>query len=75
MAVKTNCNKNGSDYFRVSAVLGTDSRGKRILKEFYGKSKSEAEAKKREYLEGIKKWIKCGYEACGNRRVNAHLVV
>ena len=54
MAVKTNCNKNGTNYFRVSAVLGTDSKGKRILKEFYGKSKSEAEGKKREYLEGIK---------------------
>lgn len=54
MAVKTNYTKNGADYFRVSAVLGTDSRGKRILKEFYGKSKTEAEAKKKEYLEGIK---------------------
>lgn len=54
MAVKTNCNKNGSNYFRVSAVLGTDSRGKRIVKEFYGRSKSEAEAMKKEYLEGIK---------------------
>lgn len=54
MAVKTNCTKNGADYFRVSAVLGTDSRGKRILKEFYGKSKSDAESKKKEYLEGIK---------------------
>jgi len=29
MAVKTNCNKNGTNYFRVSAVLGTDS--KRVL--------------------------------------------
>lgn len=54
MAVKTNYTKNGADYFRVSAVLGTDSRGKRILKEFYGKSKTEAETKKKEYLEGIK---------------------
>lgn len=54
MAVKTNYSKNGINYFRVSAVLGTDSKGKRIVKEFYGKSKAEAEAKKREYLEGIK---------------------
>jgi len=54
MAVKTNYNKNGMNYFRVSAVLGTDSNGKRILKEFYGKSKSEADGKKREFLEGIK---------------------
>lgn len=54
MAVKTNYSKNGRAYFRVSAVLGTDSSGKRIIKEFYGKSKSEAESKKREYLDGIK---------------------
>ncbi len=54
MAVKTNYSKNGANYFRVSAVLGTDSNGKRILKEFYGKSKADAAAKKREYLEGIK---------------------
>lgn len=38
---------NPPDYFRVSAVLGTDSRGKIILKEFYGKSKTEAETKKK----------------------------
>ena len=54
MAVKTNYNKNGTNYFRVSAVLGTDSKGKRIVKEFYGKSKTEAENKKSEYLEGVK---------------------
>lgn len=54
MAVKTNYSKNGRSYFRVSAVLGTDSNGKKIVKEFYGKSKSEAEAKKREYLDGIR---------------------
>lgn len=53
MAVKTNYKKNGNSYYRVSAVLGTNSNGKRILKEFYGKSKAEAEAKKKAFLEGV----------------------
>ena len=54
MAVKTNCNKNGSAYFRATASVGRDSTGKLIRKEFYGKSKSEAEAMRDEYLLGIK---------------------
>lgn len=54
MAVKTNCNKNGSAYFRATASVGRDSNGKLIRKEFYGKSKSEAEAMRDEYLLGIK---------------------
>ena len=54
MAVKTNCTKNGSSYFRATATVGRDSNGKLIRKEFYGKSKSDAEAKRDEYLLGIK---------------------
>ena len=54
MAVKTNCNKNGQSYFRATASVGRDSNGKLIRKEFYGKSKSEAEAMRDEYLLGIK---------------------
>lgn len=53
MAVKTNYTKGKSKYYRVSAVLGRDSNGKKILKEFYGKSKSEAEEKKNIYLTGL----------------------
>ncbi|MDU5724159.1 tyrosine-type recombinase/integrase [Clostridium butyricum] len=53
MAVKTNYAKGKSKYFRVSAVLGKDCNGKKIIKEFYGKSKSEAEEKKNKYLNGV----------------------
>ena len=53
MAVKTNYTKGKSKYFRVSAVLGRDCNGKKIIKEFYGKSKSEAEEKKNKYLNGV----------------------
>lgn len=53
MAVKTNYTKGKSKYYRVSAVLGRDCNGKKIVKEFYGKSKSEAEEKKNRYLLGI----------------------
>lgn len=58
MAVKTNYTKGKSKYFRVSAVLGKDSNGKKIIKEFYGKSKREAEQKKQNYLDGIEDGIK-----------------
>lgn len=54
MARKTNCTKNGKDYFRVTASIGRDSTGKLIRKEFYGKSKKEAEDKRDDYLNGIK---------------------
>lgn len=54
MPAKTNCKKNGSSYFRATATVGRDSNGKLIRKEFYGKNKSEAEAKRDEYLLGIK---------------------
>lgn len=53
MAVKTNYTKGKSKYYRVSAVLGRDCNGKKIIKEFYGKSKSEAEEKKNKYLTGV----------------------
>lgn len=53
MAVKTNCTKNGSSYFRTTATVGRDSDGKLIRKEFYGKSKSESESMRDAYLLGI----------------------
>ena len=45
MATKTNTTINGKDYYRLSRTID----GKR--KQFYGRSKSEAERKYREYLE------------------------
>lgn len=47
MATKTNTKINGKDYFRVTLDLGYDANGKRIRKQFYGKSKKEAESKER----------------------------
>lgn len=57
MARKTNYNKNGQEYFRVSVSLGRDHEGKLIRKEFYGKSKKEAEAKRDEYLKDYEKGL------------------
>ncbi len=54
MACKTNCTKNGVEYFRLTASIGRDSNGKLIRKEFYGKNKKEAELKKEEFLNGLK---------------------
>lgn len=58
MARKTNTKINGSEYYRVTAVIGRDSNGKLIRKQFYGKTKKEAEDKKIEYLNGIKSGLK-----------------
>jgi len=53
MAIKTNYEKNGKSYYRVTATVGKKPDGKPIRKEFYGKNKKEAEAKKEEYLRGL----------------------
>lgn len=62
MAVKTNCIKNGKEYYRLSISIGRDSNGKIIRKEFYGKSKSDAEKKRDEYLNKIKSGIFKDYD-------------
>lgn len=61
MARKTNYNKNGNEYYRVTATIGRDANGKLIRKEFYGKSKKEAEDKRGEYLNGIKNGLNIDY--------------
>ncbi|WP_252244043.1 site-specific integrase [Clostridium sp. ZBS14] len=53
MAVKTNFSSNGKDYYRITYDLGIDASGKRIRKQFVGKSKKEAENKKQNYLNKI----------------------
>jgi len=63
MARKINCTKNGNDYFRVTTTIGRGSKGKLIRKEFYGKSKSNAENKKNEYLMGIKNGLRSDYKS------------
>lgn len=62
MARKTNYEKNGNEYFRVTASIGRDADGKLIRKEFYGKSKKEAEAKRDEYLNGIRQGLNIDYK-------------
>lgn len=62
MAVKTNCIKNGKEYYRLSITVGRNSEGKVIRKEFYGKSKSDAEKKRDEYMNKIKSGIFKDYD-------------
>ncbi len=62
MARKTNCIKNGSEYFRVTISIGRDSNGKLIRKEFYGSSKKEAESKRDEYLTGLNNGLNIDFQ-------------
>ncbi len=50
---KTNASVGGIDYFRVRARIGEDNEGNPVYKNFYGSSKSDAEKKKREYLDSL----------------------
>ena len=59
MANKTNCTKNGVDYYRVTKVIGKKLNKDGLWiddrKEFYGKSKKDAEQKLQDYLDAQKK--------------------
>jgi hypothetical protein len=57
MARKTNTTINGKNYFRVTAKVGQTQDGKPIRKQFYGASRKEAEQKRDEYLNKIKKGL------------------
>jgi integrase len=48
---------NGNDYFRTRLLIGTDKEGKKIYKNFYGKSKGEAESLKKDYTLALEKGI------------------
>jgi len=50
---KKNATAGGKNYFRVRARIGEDSQGNPVYKNFYGTSKSDAEQKKREYLDTL----------------------
>lgn len=50
---KTNTNIAGYEYYRTRLTIGYDAKGKPIIKTFYGKSKTEAESKKREYEKAL----------------------
>lgn len=45
MAIKTNFESNGQRYYRITYDVGIDANGKRIRKQFVGKTKKEAEKK------------------------------
>lgn len=62
MAKKTNTIINDKKYYRVRAKVGVDSNGKNIMKAFYGSSKKEAEEKRDEYLDGIKRGLEFNYD-------------
>ena len=57
MANRTNYEKFGKKYYRTSLTIGYDSNGKQVIKEFYGKSKNEAELKKEAYKQDLKNGI------------------
>ena len=54
MAIKTNTEVNGHKYYRIRLLIGYDSKGKKVFKTFYGKSKSEAELKRNEFKQDLK---------------------
>ena len=53
----TNTKINGTEYFRTRLLIRYDSNGKKVMKNFYGSSKSEAENKKKEYIQMIESGI------------------
>ena len=64
MAVKTNVNKNGNKYFRITRTIGHKEDGTPVKKEFYGNSKSDAEEKAQQYINDLKnelERIRCEY--------------
>lgn len=61
MANKTNCTKNGQEYFRLRRKVGKKLNNKGVwvddFKDFYGQNKSEAEAKYTAFIDNQKKGI------------------
>ncbi|SHF17903.1 tyrosine-type recombinase/integrase [Alkalibacter saccharofermentans] len=56
-APKTNSRINNNDYYRTRLKIGTDEQGKLLYKNFYGKTKGEAEAKKKQYAKELEEGI------------------
>lgn len=54
MAKKTNCTKNGIEYYRTTRVIGHKPDGTLIRKEFYGKGVKEANEKADAYMNDLK---------------------
>lgn len=62
MAKKTNTIINDTKYYRVRAKIGMNEDGSKIMKAFYGSSKKEAEEKRNQYLDGIKRGLEVNYD-------------
>ena len=62
MAKKTNSKINGKEYYRIRKVVGHTASGEKILKNFYGESKKEAEQKASEYLNNIENGLIIDFE-------------
>ncbi len=62
MAKKTNSKINGNEYYRIRKVIGHKSNGEKILKNFYGSSKKEAEQKANEYLNSIQNGLLINFD-------------
>lgn len=63
MAVKTNYEKNGYKYYRLTKTIGHNLDGSPVKKEFLGKNKSEAEEKATQYINMIKQGLPFDYES------------
>jgi integrase len=53
MATKTNFISNGKKYYRITYDIGIDANGKRIRKQFIGKSKKKLKKKKLDILQKL----------------------
>lgn len=58
----TDANGNVNQYFRVTATIGKKADGSPLRKQFYGESKKAAEAKRDEYLAGLKQGLSIDYQ-------------
>ncbi|MBG0765815.1 MAG: site-specific integrase, partial [Tissierellales bacterium] len=54
---KLNAKINGNEYYRIRVTVGTDSEGKPIRKNFYGKGKTDAEKQRDEYLKLLEQGV------------------
>ncbi len=62
MAKKTNSKINGKEYYRLRKVIGHKENGEKVLKNFYGESKKEAEQKANEYMSNIRNGLIADFE-------------
>lgn len=62
MAKKTNTKINGKEYYRLRKVIGHKEDGEKVIKNFYGESKKEAEEKANAYLNNISNGLISDFE-------------